>query len=73
MRSMHTVALCVGLLWHDALTLLSVSNSAIAVMPALLGMMVGGGIRRRISPARFRRWFFLGLGLLALHLIHGAI
>jgi hypothetical protein len=55
------------------LTLLSVSNSAIAVLPALLGMMFGGSIRRRISPARFRRWFFVGLGLLALHLIHGAI
>jgi uncharacterized membrane protein YfcA len=67
--TVSTVALSVGLLWHDALTLLSVSNSAIAVLPALLGMMVGGGIRRRISPERFRRWFFVGLGLLALHLI----
>lgn len=71
--TVSTVALSVGLLWHDALTPLSVSNSAIAVLPALLGMMVGGGIRRRISPARFRRWFFVGLGLLALHFIHVAI
>jgi uncharacterized membrane protein YfcA len=71
--TVSTVALSVGLLWHDALTLLSVSNSAIAVLPALLGMMVGGGIRRRISPARFRRWFFVGLGVLALHFIHVAI
>ena len=71
--TVSTVALSLGLLWHDALTRQSVSNSAIAILPALLGMMVGGGIRRRISPARFRRWFFVGLGLLALHLIHGAL
>lgn len=71
--TVSTVALSLGLWWHDALTLQSVSNSAIAVVPALLGMMVGGGIRRRISPARFRQWFFVGLGLLALHLIHGAL
>ena len=71
--TVSTVALSVGLLWHDALTLQSVSNSAIAVLPAVLGMVVGGSIRRRISPERFRRWFFVGLGLLALHLIHGAV
>jgi len=71
--TVSTVALSLGLWWHEALTLQSVANSAIAVVPALLGMMIGGGIRRRISPARFRRWFFIGLGLLAIHLIHGAM
>ena len=71
--TVSTVALSLGLLWHEALTLQAVSNSALAVVPALLGMMIGGRIRRRISPERFRRWFFIGLGLLALHLIYGAL
>jgi uncharacterized protein len=71
--TVSTVALSLGLMWHDALTLQSVSHSAIAVVPALLGMMIGGSIRRRISPERFRRWFFVGLGLLAVHLVYGAL
>lgn len=71
--TVSTVALGIGLLWHDALELQSISDSALAVVPALLGMMLGGWIRRRVSPERFRRWFFIGLGLLALHLIYGAL
>lgn len=71
--TVSTVALALGLLWHDALEFQAVTNSAIAVVPALLGMMFGGWIRRRVSPERFRRWFFVGLGLLALHLISAAL
>ena len=71
--TVSTVALGIGLLWHDALKLQAVSNSALAVMPALLGMMAGARIRRHVSPERFRRWFFVGLGLLAAHLIYGAL
>lgn len=71
--TISTVALALGLLWHDALELQAVSNSAIAVVPALLGMMLGGWVRRRVSPERFRRWFFIGLGLLALHLLYTAL
>jgi uncharacterized membrane protein YfcA len=71
--TVSTVALGLGLLWHDALEFQAVSNSAVAVVPALLGMMLGGWVRRRVSPERFRRWFFIGLGLLALHLIYAAL
>jgi uncharacterized membrane protein YfcA len=71
--TVSTVALALGLLWHDALKFEAVSHSAIAVVPALLGMMIGGWVRRRVSPERFRRWFFVGLGLLALHLIYAAL
>jgi uncharacterized membrane protein YfcA len=70
--TVSTVALGLGLLWHDALEFQAVSNSAIAVVPALAGMMFGGWIRRRVSPERFRRWFFIGLGVLAIHLIYAA-
>lgn len=67
--TVSTVGLAFGLLWHDALAMSSVSNSVLAIFPALLGMMLGGRIRRRVSPERFRRWFFIGLGVLAVHLI----
>lgn len=71
--TVSTVALGAGLLWHDALELHSISNSMIAVVPALLGMMLGGQIRRRVSAERFRRWFFIGLALLAAHLVYAAL
>ena len=71
--TVSTVALGIGLLWHDALKLQAVSNSAIAVMPALIGMTAGARIRRHVSPERFRQWFFVGLSLLAAHLIYGAL
>lgn len=71
--TVSTVALGIGLLWHDALNLRAVSDSAIAVMPALLGMIAGGRVRRHVSPEQFRRWFFVGLGLLAAYLIYGAL
>lgn len=71
--TVSTVALALGLFWHDALEFQAVSNSAIAIVPALVGMMLGGWIRRRVSPERFRRWFFVGLGLLSLHLIYAAL
>lgn len=38
--------------------------SALSLLPALLGMAGGQWLRRRISPERFRRWFFIGLLLL---------
>jgi uncharacterized membrane protein YfcA len=71
--TVSTVALGIGLLWHDALNLQAVSDSTIAVVPALLGMMAGARIRRHVSPERFRRGFFVGLGLLATHLIYSAL
>jgi len=71
--TVSTVALGLGLFLQDAVKLQTVSNSAIAVVPALLGMIAGARIRRHVSPERFRRWFFVGLGLLAVHLIHAAL
>jgi hypothetical protein len=45
-----------------------VATSFLALAPALAGMAVGQAVRTRISPARFRRWFFVGLLLLGGHL-----
>jgi len=38
--------------------------SALALLPALLGMAAGQRLRKRISAERFKRWFFIGLLLL---------
>lgn len=71
--TVSTVALGLGLWWHGALQLHSLSNSAFAILPALLGMMLGGRLRRRVSPERFRRWFFVALAALGAHIVHAAI
>ena len=56
-----TVALAAGLALHGALPLPSIAVSGLAVVPALLGMALGGALRARARAEVFRRWFFLGL------------
>lgn len=59
-----TLALALGLWWHDALPVQSLSLSAFAIVPALLGQWAGTRIRRVISPVVFKRCFlFCLLGL----------
>ncbi|EQC1556171.1 sulfite exporter TauE/SafE family protein [Citrobacter amalonaticus] len=59
-----TLALALGLWWHDALPTQSLSLSAFAIVPALLGQWAGTRIRRVISPVVFKRCFlFCLLGL----------
>ncbi|MEZ5872811.1 MAG: sulfite exporter TauE/SafE family protein [Nitratireductor sp.] len=47
--------------------------SVIAVIPALIGMWLGQRLRRSLSEAGFRRYFFAALLLLGLYIIYGAI
>ena len=42
--------------------------SALALVPALFGMRLGGWVRGRVSGSVFRRCFYLGLLGLGLHL-----
>lgn len=42
--------------------------SALAVLPAVLGMAAGQWLRGRIDQATFRRWFFAGMLLVGAHL-----
>jgi len=54
-----------AILWRDGV--LQVSNatgSALAVLPALVGMTIGQIVRKRASEELFRRYFFIGLLLL---------
>lgn len=40
-----------------------------AVVPALLGMFVGQRTRARISPTRFRLWFFIAMLLVGMYML----
>jgi uncharacterized membrane protein YfcA len=64
-----TMALAFGLTWNGSFELGSSAVSGLAVLPALLGMAVGGRIRGRIDLPSFRRWFLLGLLLLGLQFV----
>jgi uncharacterized membrane protein YfcA len=52
-------AFSAGLGWH----------SALAIVPALLGMFAGQRVRERLRPEVFRRWFFAGLVLTGLYMM----
>jgi uncharacterized protein len=66
--TVSTIALAIALAWGGAFQLANAGASFLAVAPALLGMWAGQRIRQRVSPATFRRWFFICLFLLGLQL-----
>lgn len=59
--SVSTMALALALKRNEFLTLPLATLSAIAVLPAIGGMLFGQSIRKRLSEQLFRRAFFLGL------------
>jgi uncharacterized protein len=63
-----TVALAIGLGLGGAFHSTQIAASALAVIPALLGMWSGGWIRSRLSATAFRRGFLILLLLLGLDL-----
>ena len=64
-----TVALAVALGGHDLLSIELGAISAAAVVPAVVGMILGQRLRKRMSEARFRRVFFLALLGLGLYIV----
>ena len=62
--TVSTLALAAQLLWQQGLPNMNVGLSALAIVPALVGMYVGQYLRRFISEAVFKRCFFIGLLLL---------
>lgn len=66
--TVSTVALAAGLFAHGAFQLDQLGWSALAIVPALLGMGIGQAIRARISARRFRQCFLSLLVLLGLQL-----
>ena len=71
--TVSTLALAVGLAGGGAFGGALVLQSLLALAPAVLGMMAGQAILRRVSPATFRLCFFSGLLLLGLHLAIGRL
>jgi uncharacterized membrane protein YfcA len=66
--SVSTIVLSITLM-HDGILQSSVAvASAVALVPALLGMVLGGWLRRLISPPTFRICFFAGMVVLGAHL-----
>jgi uncharacterized membrane protein YfcA len=66
--TVSTLALAVMLLATRSFAPNVAGASLLALAPALLGMFAGQWLRLRASPDVFRRWFFIGLLLLGLHL-----
>jgi uncharacterized protein len=62
--TVSTIALAGGLAAKGAFHLSSVEVSMACTAPALVGMLLGQGIRRRVNADTFRRVFFAGLLLL---------
>ena len=59
------LALGTGGLWTAELG----AASALAVLPAILGMMLGARIRGRLSETAFRRVFFLSILILGVYIV----
>jgi uncharacterized membrane protein YfcA len=67
--TVSTIALGVALGGNRLLTVELGTISAAAVVPALIGMMLGQRLRKRMSEALFRRVFFLALLALGLYIV----
>jgi uncharacterized membrane protein YfcA len=64
--TVSTVALAAILLRDGVLELGNLTGSLLAVLPALLGMVLGQRLRHSASPATFKTLFFSGMLLLGL-------
>ncbi|PTQ73102.1 sulfite exporter TauE/SafE family protein [Pseudomonas sp. GV071] len=67
--TVSTLALGAGLFWRGAVGNAELGASFLALLPALAGMLLGQWLRQIISAVVFKRVFFIGLGLLGLHLL----
>lgn len=67
--TISTLALAVGLAVRGAYQVDNLALSAMAVLPALIGMGAGQVLRRAVSPATFRRWFLIALALLGAEMV----
>ena len=66
--TVSTVALAALLMHAGSLQVASAGASAMAIVPALLGMALGQWLRGRARPEVFRTCFFVGLLILGAHL-----
>lgn len=59
--TVSAIALGLALAWHGVFSVAVAGNSALALIPSAIGMLIGGWLRSRIEPATFRKIFFVGL------------
>jgi uncharacterized membrane protein YfcA len=71
--TVSTVALGLALHHSNFLTVGQVTLSTAAVVPAIIGMVVGQAIRQRLSEQRFRMVFFIALLALGAYIIVNAL
>lgn len=67
--TVSTLALGITLATNDLLSLDFALLSSAAVLPAILGMVLGQALRRVLSEAQFRRVFFFALLLMGLYIV----
>ena len=67
--SVSTAALAAVLVLHGAWRVDASVLSAVAVAPAIAGMMLGARLRAHLAPATFRKWLLAGLGVIGLKLL----
>jgi uncharacterized protein len=71
--TVSTMALAINLFWAGALAVAVAGPTLVALAAAGAGMGIGQVLRLRLSPAIFRRCFFVGLLLIGLYLIASAL
>ena len=67
-----TLALAIALRKNDLLTIEQGTFSALALLPALGGMIVGQRVRQHLSPQQFLRIFFVTLLVLGIYILVNA-
>ena len=67
--AVSTAALAGVLVLHGAYRVEASFVSAVAVVPAIVGMIIGARLRNRLAPATFRKWLLVGLGVVGLKLL----
>jgi len=67
--TVSTLALAAGLQFGSGVADMSWGLSLAMLVPALAGMALGAALRRRLSPAVFRRCFFFGTLALGAHMV----
>jgi len=71
--TVSTVALAAALAGDGSFRWPSAGAALIALAAAFGGMQLGAAVRARMRPATFRRWLFVGLGALGVHLMLRAL
>lgn len=72
--TVSTIALAISLAVHGGFAgMQSGLLSLVVVASALLGMWLGQVVRKRVSPAAFRKWFLAGLVVLGAELVFRAV